>query len=193
MQFKNYSDMAKLGFVIVTILTFQAHSLWADSISNAKSSMVSAYTNPTSIEATEILWLARILYSESKVREEQIVVAWVVRNRVESGFRGAKSYKDVATSKSQFSGLWPSDAQYKLNISRTYETVGDKAWDQSLGIAQAVYFANDFLRPIGKNVRHFYSPISVLKDPAWTEGKKPAIVLRSETGAVRFAFYDGVR
>ena len=190
MQFINYRDLAKLAFIAVVILALQAQALMAET---AKSPL-KAYTDVSSQESQDILWLSRILYSESKVREEQIMVAWVVRNRVESGYRGAESYKDVAKSPAQFSGLWPNDNQYKLNISRSYETKGDKAWDQALAIAQAVYFASDALRPISDTVQHFYSPMSVLRDPHWSVGKKPAMVLRdSETGSVRFAFYDGVR
>src|SRR3989344_6986537 len=196
MQIKTYIDAAKLGFVVLAMLAMQTEALFAEAPLYAQTpkSAARAYTDNTSVEAQDILWLSRILYSESKVREEQIMVAWVVRNRVESGYRGAESYKDVAKSPAQFSGLWPNDNQYKLNISRSYETKGDKAWDQALAIAQAVYFASDALRPISDTVQHFYSPMSVLRDPHWSVGKKPAMVLRdSETGSVRFAFYDGVR
>ncbi|MEK7535489.1 MAG: cell wall hydrolase [Patescibacteria group bacterium] len=190
MQLKNYKDLAMLGLVIVTILAFQTQALFAQS----QKSALRAYTDMSSVEAQDVLWLARILYSETKVREEQIIVAWVVRNRVESNFRGAESYKDVALSPSQFSGLWPSDSQYKLNISRSYEIKGDVSWTQALAIAQAVYFADDSLRPISENVRHFYSPEAVLKDPKWAVGKKPALVMRdSDKGTIRFAFYSGVK
>ena len=195
MQIKNYIDATKLAIAVVAILALQANVLMAstDAKSEAKSKQLSAFTDQKSQEAEDILWLSRVLYSESKVREEQIVVAWVVRNRVESGFRGAKVYKDVALSPAQFSGLWASDNQYKLNISRSYDTKGDKAWDQALAIAQAVYLAPEALRPISETVRHFYSPEAVLRDPNWATGKKPALVMRNDEGAIRFAFYDGVR
>lgn len=190
MQIKNFIDATKLAFAVVAIIALQANVLLA---SDVRGKQLSAYTDPKSPEATEVLWLARILYSESKVREEQIVVAWVVRNRVESSYKGADSFKDVALSPAQFSGLWPSDKQYKLNITRSYDTKGDKAWDQALAVAQAVYFADEALSPISDTVRHFYSPAAVLRDPHWAEGQKPALVMRNNDGAVRFAFYDSVR
>ena len=190
MQIKNYIDATKLLFVVVAILALQANVLLA---SDSRGKQINAYTDLFSQEAQDVLWLSRILYSESKVREEQIIVAWVVRNRVESGYRGAQSYKDVAISPAQFSGLWPSDSQYKLNISRDYKIKGDRAWDQAIAIAQAVYFAPETLRPIPGTVRHFYSPMSVSRDPNWINDKKPSVVLRSDDGAVRFAFYDGIR
>jgi len=195
MQIKTYIDAAKLGFVVLAILAMQTQALFAEAPLYAQTpkSAARAYTDNTSVEAQDILWLARILYSESKVREEQIMVAWVVRNRVDTLYRGASSYKEVALSPNQFSGLWPSDAQYKLNMSRSYKTGGDKAWDQALAIAQAIYFADDSIRPISETVRHFYSPLAVVRDPNWSAGKKPAILLRDSDGAVRFAFYDNVR
>ena len=196
MQIKNYTDAAKLLFAVVSILALQANVLMASDTlagANNRARQINVYSNYESPEAGDVLWLARILYSESKVREEQIIVAWVVRNRVESGYRGAESYKDVALSPAQFSGLWPGDSQYKLNISRNYKTKGDKAWDQAMAIAQAVYLAPETLRPIAETVRHFYSPIAVTRDPHWVSGMKPSLVLRNDEGAVRFAFYDGVR
>ena len=189
MQTKNYIDAAKLGFIILAMLAFQAQSLFAE----VTKSPLRAYTDNQSAEAQDILWLARIIYSETKVREEQIVVAWVVRNRVETNFRGAESYKDVALAPAQFSGLWPSDSQYKLNMSRGYQSSGDLAWTQALVIAQAVYFADESLRPIPQTVRHFYSPEAVMRDPHWVSGQKASLVLRDYKGSIRFAFYDNVR
>lgn len=189
MQIKNYIDAVKLGFVVLAILALQAQTLFAE----ATRSPLKAYTDLSSLEAQEILWLGRILYSESKVREEQIIVAWVVRNRVESEYRGAKSYKEVALSPSQFSGLWPSDAQYKNNMGLGYSDTGNKDWQQALAIAQAVYFADESLRPISESVQHFYSPIAVTRDPHWAKNKKATLVLKDDKGSIRFAFYDNVR
>ena len=189
MQTQNYIDAGKFLFVALAILALSAQTLFAEQSKSA----LRAYTDLSSIEAQDILWLGRILYSESKVREEQIMVAWVVRNRAESSFRGADSYKDVALSPSQFSGLWPGDPQYKNNMSPNYSDTNNKEWQQALAIAQAVYFADESLRPIGKSVRHFYSPIAITRDPHWASNKKPILTMRNDRGAVRFAFYDNVR
>ena len=173
----------------ISIFALNAQILLAE----APKSAIKAYTDYSSTEARDILWLARIIYSESKTTEEQILIAWVVRNRVETGFRGADSYKEVALSHGQFSGLGLGDPQYKLNISRNYNTTDDKAWMQALTVAQAVYFADDSLRPISIETRHFYSPISVLNNPKWAKDKEPSIELKNDDGEVRFAFYAGVK
>jgi hypothetical protein len=143
-------------------------------------------------ERDEILWLARILYSETKISKEMELVAWVVKNRVESKYTGS-TYEEVAKSKYQFSGLNDFDKQYKKNISMNY---GDRnpAWKNALDIANEVYYADDSKRPFPSSVKHFYSPVSVYKKPNWALGKNPYYVTRLNSGyPVRFAFYNGVR
>jgi spore germination cell wall hydrolase CwlJ-like protein len=140
----------------------------------------------------EILWLARVIYSETKKADEQVLVAWVVRNRVETGYLG-DSYKEVATYRNQFSGLNTFDGQYLHNITRSHKSSGD-SWENALEIAEAVYSAPSFLRPFPKTVRHFYSPISAKVEPKWATGSKPVLVVRDNSQKnVRFAFYDEIK
>lgn len=139
----------------------------------------------------EILWLARVIYSETKNANEQVLVAWVVRNRVEAGFHG-ESYKEVANSKGQFSGLHIRDVQYLHNISRNYDSKGE-SWQKALEIAEGVYSAPAFMRPFSKDVRHFYSPISLKAHPEWSAENKPALVIRDSNRNIRFAFYESIK
>ena len=44
---------------------------------------------------SETLWLARAIFSETKRVDEQILVAWVIRNRVDTGFRGKRLLRAV--------------------------------------------------------------------------------------------------
>jgi len=141
-------------------------------------------------DADEVLWLARILYSETKDVREMQDIAWVVRNRVETNFRG-NSYQKVATSKSQFSGLNSFDKNYMHNISRTYESTG-MAWEHALEVATDVFYAPADERPFSITVRHFYSPISV-QAPTWTHTGDPVIERTDAKGNIRFAFYSGVK
>lgn len=140
----------------------------------------------------EILWLARLVYSETKRPDEQVLVAWVVRNRVEAGYKG-KTYKEVAQHDSQFSGLNAFDRNYRHNITRNYGDSGE-AWENAVSVARAVYDAPEVLRPFPKTVKHFYSPISVRVKPTWAKGSEPVQVVKdASNNAVRFAFYDSVR
>lgn len=138
----------------------------------------------------EILWFARLIYSETKDVNEQVLVAWVARNRVENGFRG-NTYKDVALSPSQFSGLNAFDHNYEKNINLGYE---DEApgWRTAVEVAKLVYDAPEILRPFSQEVMHFYSPVAV-SAPAWAQGRIPVKEVRNARGGVRFAFFDGVR
>lgn len=140
----------------------------------------------------EILWLARAVYSETKDAHEQKLVAWVIRNRVEAGFRGL-TYEEVVLASNQFSGLNPLDPQYAINISRDYGDAGE-AWLSALALASQVYSAPASERLVPKEVLHFYSPISARREPLWASGREPVHLIKDEnSGYTRFAFYDGIK
>jgi len=141
---------------------------------------------------TEILWLARVIFSETKNKEEMRLIGWVVRNRVEAEYRG-DTYEEVALSAYQFSGLNSKDAQYDININMGYKSENEK-WVKALVVAKKIYFAGDDERPFGKNVLHFYSPMSVSKTPKWTtDGELDYEISGTNGMAPRFAFYSGVK
>jgi len=140
----------------------------------------------------EILWFARAVYSETKIADEQVLVAWVIRNRVESE-RYPDSYKEVVLDPNQFSGLSPRDENYGLNISRSYTSQG-LGWETALSAAEGVYYSDGVLRPIGSNVYHFYSPMAVRNIPEWAVGENPERTVRDmKNGYTRFAFYADIR
>lgn len=146
----------------------------------------------TQSDKREILWLARIMYSETKRADEQRIIGWVVRNRVDTGYTG-RTYESVAKHSRQFSGLNPYDARYEHNISRWYSSEGE-SWEAALTIAKEIYFAPESARPLALTTRHFYSPNAVKRTPAWAEGQQAVQLLKDPaTGSVRFALYDSVR
>jgi len=146
----------------------------------------------TQFDHREILWLARIMYSETKRASEQELIGWVVRNRVDTGYTG-RTYEDVAKHSAQFSGLHPYDNRYEHNISRWYASEG-QSWQGALKLAKEVYFADDSERPLALTTRHFYSPEAVTRTPAWAKNQQAVQVIKDpETNRVRFALYDKVR
>lgn len=146
----------------------------------------------TATDKREILWLARILYSETKRPHEQRLVGWVVRNRVDTGYTG-RTYERVANRSAQFSGLHPSDPQYEHNMSRWWASDGE-SWESALRIAKQVYFAPENERPFSVTTRHFYSPVAVYDKPHWARGRKAVRVIKSShQNQPRFAFYARVR
>jgi spore germination cell wall hydrolase CwlJ-like protein len=184
----------KYAFVFVLALyLFTSVGLQIQPIKAAgfKSNASVASVSISAADEEEILWLARLVYSETKRPDEQVLVAWVVRNRVETQYRG-KSYKEVALHDSQFSGLNSFDRNYRHNITRNYGDSGD-SWKNAVSVANAVYYADEVLRPFPKTVKHFYSPISVKSKPSWAKGTEPIQVIKDTDNSVRFAFYDKVR
>jgi spore germination cell wall hydrolase CwlJ-like protein len=139
----------------------------------------------------EILWFARAIYSETKIPAEQALIAWVIRNRVESP-KYPDTYREVVLQNGQFSGFSPRDAQYRVNTTLSFAQ-HSPAWDSAVATAKAVYSADPALRPLGGTVLHFYSPVSVSAEPQWAEGKVAYQVIHDQkTNKVRFAFYADI-
>ena len=144
---------------------------------------------------TETLWLARVMYSETKRIEEQELVGWVVRNRVETAYRGEKTYKGVALDPYQFSAFNPRSRKqrYYSNLSVDSKARG---WQKTLALAYHVRHADGEHRPFPLKTRHFYSERSMPRDvvhPAWSQGMKPVTPARKiKLEARRFRFFSGV-
>jgi len=191
MEIKNYINLARFGILVLVMVGLNAQVLLAQVRPDLGVGQDVAIVTSSSYEREEILWLARVAHSESKLASEQVLVSWVVRNRVERNYRGARNYEDVATDPKQFSGLNSTDAHYEYNISRTYDSTGS-AWATALDAAREVYHARRGLAPISETTLHFYSPVAV-SAPNWAQGKRPVHTILNSTGDTRFAFYEGVK
>lgn len=148
---------------------------------------------PTKID-TETLWLARCIYSETKRPEEMELVAWVVRNRVETGYRGRDSYRDVVLDPFQFSAFNPGSRQRWFYSSLDTQTK-IRSWQRALTIAYNVRGAHPEFRPFSVQTRHFFSERSMIgrSRPQWADGKSPVTPERRFTlDKRRFRFYEGV-
>jgi hypothetical protein len=144
---------------------------------------------------TETLWLARCIFSETKRPHEQELVAWVVRNRVETAYRGKTSYQDVVLDPMQFSAFNPGNRKrtYCASLTPDAQVAG---WQTALRIAHDVRWAEaDQWRPFSTRTRHFYSEQSMVGQahPEWASGFNPVSPERTYTIAShRFRFYEGV-
>jgi len=141
----------------------------------------------------ETLWLARAVYSESKKPAEQELVAWTIRNRVETSFRGRTSYRGVVLDPYQFSGFNPNHPRrtYYLNLSPRSQAEG---WQRTLSIAFHVRHAPEELRPFSEYTRHFYSERSMVgrAHPQWAHNLDPVQPERHHIDSRRFRFLAGV-
>ncbi|GIV61322.1 MAG: hypothetical protein KatS3mg044_0188 [Rhodothermaceae bacterium] len=143
-------------------------------------------------EMDEVVWLARCIYSESDRPDEQRLVAWVVRNRVETGFRGT-TYRDVVLEPRQFSAFNEPTPRRAYLLSLDPFT-DHPAWQRALEIALEVYQAPAEQRPFPITVRHFYSPVSMPTEapPPWARAARPLDLARLGVDPERFRFYDGI-
>jgi len=119
------------------------------------------------------VWLARAIYSETKLPHEQELVAWVVRNRVETNYRGRGSYREVVLDPYQFSAFNP-EAQKREFLLRLTPDFQLPAWQQALWIAHYVQHADPAFRPFSVETRHFYSERSMTgrQHPYWVNGSQ---------------------
>jgi len=119
------------------------------------------------------LWLARAIYSETKLPHEQELVAWVVRNRVETRYRGERTYREVVLDPYQFSAFNPDSPKRSFLMRLGPETPLPR-WQQALWVAQYVRHAAPVYRPFSIETRHFYSERSMKERavPYWAEGSQ---------------------
>lgn len=144
---------------------------------------------------TETLWLARAIYSETKRPHEQELVAWVVRNRVETGFRGVATYRDAVLDPYQFSAFNPGERKRSRFLSLDKHSRAE-GWSQALRIAHRVRHQPGLSRPFSISTRHFFSERSMLNEahPYWAEGRKLVRLVNERYGvdARRFRFYRDI-
>ncbi len=143
---------------------------------------------------TGTLWLARAMYSETKRSAEQVLVGWVVRNRVETAYRGGDTYREVVLDPYQFSAFNPQSAKRGRLLSLGFESEAP-GWQKTLRLAYAVRLAPARHRPFSIETRHFFSERSMTGSlhPYWAEQHK-LVALNSdyEIDERRFRFYEDI-
>ena len=140
------------------------------------------------------LWLARVIYSETKLPHEQELVAWVVRNRVETSYRGESTYRDVVLDPYQFSAFNPG-APRRMFYRRLTPDMQLPGWQQALRIAHYVRHADPAYRPFSLKTRHFFSEVSMPdhRFPHWVEPHRYVSPGWNYTvDARRFRFYEKI-
>jgi len=140
----------------------------------------------------DVLWLARVIYSETKRPYEQELVAWVVRNRVETKYRGAHTYKQVVLDPWQFSAFNRNNSKRRHYGNLDFNSRA-RGWQTAIHIAYDVLHAPAYERPFTVKTRHFYSEISMVgrRAPTWARGKRP-VSLDREIDPRRFRFYSEI-
>ncbi len=142
----------------------------------------------------ETLWMARCIYSETKQPVEQELVAWVLRNRVETGYRGVSTYKGAVTQPYQFSAFNP-ESRVRRHYTNLIADSKAPGFQRAIAIANHVRNADVSRRPFATTTRHFFSQQSMVGEqfPAWSEGRQPVAPERIDPiNPRRFRFYADV-
>ena len=163
--------------------------------SELPTAVVSDAPPPFSLESVsdDVLWLARCMYSETKKPHEQELVGWVIRNRVETEYRGQSTYEGVVLDPYQFSAFNPGSPKRRLYTTISPES-DSESFRRTLAIAHDVYHARSTSRPFPKKTRHFYSERSMVGGaaPNWSTGHRPIRPTGFRVDPRRFRFYSGV-
>lgn len=185
------------GMLPLLALFFTIHSTTELAESELPTAVVAVSDAPPPFSladvSDDVLWLARCIYSETKRNDEQELVAWVIRNRVETGYRGETTYDGVVLDPYQFSAFNPGDPKRRLYTSLT-PLSNSPAFHRALEVAHNVYHARPSERPFSKRTRHFYSERSMVggRSPNWSEGHQPVQPAKFKIDPRRFRFYSGV-
>ncbi|MEM8598896.1 MAG: cell wall hydrolase [Bacteroidota bacterium] len=194
-----FYSLAAIGILplLATIMTPTANDLGASApIPTELSAPMVERVPEFSLDAIsdDVLWLARCIYSETKRADEQELVAWVVRNRVDTRYRGQDTYREVVLDPYQFSAFNATSGKRRFYASLTPQSRW-RGWQNALRIAHETYWADEAERPFSKRTRHFYSERS-MKDfakPYWVEGYSPIELPNHNIDPWRFRFYKNVR
>lgn len=143
---------------------------------------------------TETLWLARGIYSETKQAQEQELVAWTIRNRVETRYRGNASYQEAVLDPYQYSAFIEGTSTRAHYTSLTAQS-REAGFQNALAIAKQVKEAEAEARPFSETTRHFFSEQSMKggRHPNWSVGEEPVVPSRPIVlDAKRFRFYEDI-
>lgn len=190
-----------LSFVLAAAVTFTSTTtLQRSATTSAKvigtpvslGEIVVTAERAPAITKDDILWLARVIYSETKRPHEQELVAWVVRNRVETGYRGRHTYKDVVLDRYQFSAFNPSTRTRRHYGSLEWNST-ERGFSRAVAIAATVATSPWDTRPFSETTRHFYSRQSMRSGstPNWARNGHP-VKLDRYVEPDRFRFYANV-
>lgn len=177
--------MPLLLFLVLLVLPANATALPEDDLA-------ARLRRLTPMQMDEVLWLGRCIYSESDRPHEQRLVAWVVRNRVETRYRGG-TYREVVLETKQFSAF-NSHTPRRAHILSLDLDSPNKAWRTALDIALDVYQADGSKRPFSVATRHFYSPVSMVgrSKPTWAEGVTALSSRALGVDPHRFQFFEQI-
>lgn len=124
-------------------------------------------------QTASILWLARALHTETIRPEEMWVIGWVIRNRVEMGYHGKHTYREVILEPFQFSAFNLPASREKYSRLTWSDTTRYRNFAAAVQVAREVIDSPAWKAPVPKTATHFYAQVGMKGrgHPAWAEAK----------------------
>jgi spore germination cell wall hydrolase CwlJ-like protein len=135
----------------------------------------------------DVMWLSRVLYTETHKPLEMYYVAHVVKNRVQTCYRGECTYKEVVLDPYQFSAFNPNRSSRWHYMNLSDQTAGDLgAWIAAKQVALDVYMED---QDPTNGATYFFSQVSMPNHrfPHWASSRQQVSV--PVVDEFRFRFY----
>jgi hypothetical protein len=119
-------------------------------------------------EEREVLWATRAVLSETNNPREMLLIANVIRNRVDLGYRGRETAKEVILDPYQFSAFNPGREMRWRYINMESQHVQQERWQEAWTAARYAMTAPREVLPFDNPcVNHFVHPGSLVRAPGW--------------------------
>ena len=178
---KSNDDIIKQQHLTIQNIEQEKESI-VDTLSTVRDSLDNSLSR-------DVLWLTRAIYSETDRPLEMYYVAHVIKNRVETCYRGQCTYKDVILDPYQFSAF-NNNNQYYRNVNKSNaRRLGP--WIAAKQVALDVYMED--IDPT-QGSTHFFSQVSMVDNsfPHWAYSGEQ-IIVNNTIEEERFRFYKNVR
>lgn len=119
-------------------------------------------------EKREVMWATRAVLSETHRPSEMLLIANVIRNRLDLKYRGKSTAKGVILDPFQFSAFNPGrDSRWRY-IQMDASAATGQQWMKAWRAARFAMTAPRDLLPLNnKCVTHFVHPKGLLRTPEW--------------------------
>lgn len=152
------------------------HPLALDITDDPISKQIKKYIKHRDVDMNDVLWLARATMSETKDLDEAYHIMWIIRNRVDSGYRNKHTYQDVILDPYQFSTFNPTEDEALLKrkrfyMNRNFDDDNYGNWHVILKMAAVVISLDDAWNPYDITTRHFVHQKALVSKPSWLKSK----------------------
>jgi hypothetical protein len=144
------------------------HQQTREQLTDAKRIANSRTEGLSGAERREVLWATRAVLSETKNPREMLLIANVIRNRVDMKYRGKQTAKQVILDPLQFSAFNPGRGSRWRYANLSQDDIPDRLWHAAWQASRYAMTAPRLLLPVTDQcVTHFVHPRNLREHPEW--------------------------